>query len=163
MKNSYQIIGRAVELYDERENLAYFYGAKGQYLTEELMDTLISFYPEHFGKYTAEELVEIKNFSRGKRGFDCSGFVSECVGQTNYSLGFYANGVNKTSPKLGTSGNMLVTTFNNTGRHIGIDIGHGRFLHMGTEGKSVEMGYIKDYPWECSAQFAGVSYTFAVN
>lgn len=131
--------------YYHREEYAYFYGAKGGLLTDAYMDYLIKTYPNHFIKYTPEELKRIKDYSRGKIGYDCSGFTGWiCTGDTQNSAGQFAN-CNHVSTDLvaGVAGSLLYRP-----GHIGIDIGYGYFLHMPNEGRTIELGKILEYPWE---------------
>ena len=114
----YEVIKKALNMFYHRDEYAYFYGAKGQVLTDEVMNTLISLEPAYFSKYTTQELSAYKAFSRGKIGYDCSGFVSAVVGAENYSTGHYHAGAEKTTPLLGTEGNGLYTTFGGKGRHV---------------------------------------------
>lgn len=159
----YNLIQNALAMLKDSYKYAYFYGAKGQKLTDGTMNALIEAEPNYFRRYTQSQIASIKNYSRGKTGYDCSGFVSKILGVNNYSTGHYSDTVNKTTPCEGTEGNLLYTTFNNTGRHIGIDIGYGYFLHMAREGCSVELGKISDYVWENSGQAKDVDYTGAKN
>lgn len=154
----YDVIKTAMRMFYESYKYAYFYGAKGQILTDETMNALISAEPTYFAKYTTQQLEEIKAYSRGKIGYDCSGFVSAVVGVENYSTGHYHAGAEKTTPLLGTEGNGLYTTFGGKGRHVGIDIGYGFFLHMPSEMHTVTLGRIADYNWEHSFHFANVDY-----
>lgn len=154
----YDVIKKALLMFYHKDDYAYFYGAKGQRLTDETMNALIAAEPSYFGKYTTQKLVEIKDYSRGKIGYDCSGFVSEVVGVANYSTGHYHSGAEKTTPLLGTEGNGLYTSFGGTGRHVGIDIGYGFFLHMPSELHSVTLGRICEYDWEHSFHFANINY-----
>lgn len=159
----YNVIKNALFLYYKRDTIAYFYGAKGQKLTRETMNQLIAAEPDYFRQYSNEELERIINFSLGKTGYDCSGFINAIASTKGYSVSLYENSKNKTSPTLGTEGNLLYTTFNNTGRHVGIDIGYGYFIHSPKEGRTLELGKISDYPWEHSGQLAGIDYTGAKN
>jgi len=161
--NCFDIMARAVDIYENRDNYAYYYGARNQILTDEVMHNLEAAYPDYFKQYDKYELEVIHDYSRGKVGLDCSAFIDVITGQSNYSTGYYESGLNKTTPVAGTWGNMLYTTFGGKGRHIGLDMGAGRFLHMPKEGRTLELGVIKDYEWEGSAQFPGVSYTLTSN
>ena len=154
----YEVIKKALRMLYESGKYAYFYGAKGQVLTDETMNALISADHTYFAKYTTQQLEEIKAYSRGKIGYDCSGFVSAIVGVENYSTGHYHAGAEKTTPLLGTEGNGLYTTFGGKGRHVGIDIGYGFFLHMPSEMHTVTLGRIADYNWEHSFHFANTDY-----
>ena len=156
--NCYDLISRAVDLYSKREDFAYMYGAKGCVLTDATIKALMAAEPAYFSQYTPAELQQIYDFSIGKIGIDCSGFINLLTGQSNWSTGYWSESVNKTSPAAGTWGNLLYTTFGGTGRHVGIDIGEGRFLHAPKEMHTIEMGMISKYAWEGSGQIAGVSY-----
>lgn len=158
MRSCYDVMAEAVRLYQDRERYIYFYGAKCYYLDDATMDNLIAAEPGYFSRYTPEEIGIFKDLSRGKYGLDCSGFVNLCTGQYNYSTGYISEALNVTTPDKGTWGNILYTTFGHTGRHIGIDIGAGRFLHIGTMGETIEFGLIKDFAWELSGQVKGIDY-----
>lgn len=143
-------IANARDLYSQRKDIAYLYGAKGQRCTEAVFESLWAAEPAYFKKYSAKQKAEIKNFCMGKRAMDCSGFINECVNQFNYSTGYWGKATDKTTPERGLDGNILYTTFGGKGRHIGIDIGHGFFMHCPSEGKTLEIGVIADFPWEGS-------------
>lgn len=147
-----EYIARARQLYAEKSDIAYLYGAKGQRCTEAVFESLWAAEPEYFKKYTAKQKADIKAFCVGKRVMDCSGFINECVGQFNYSTGYWSKATDKTTPEKGLDGNILYTTFGGKGRHIGLDIGHGFFIHCPSEGKTLEIGVIADYPWEGSGR-----------
>ena len=157
------VIGNAVHIMQERDKYAYWYGAKGQTLTREVMKQLVAAEPEYYSRYSAKKLRELMDWSEGKIGLDCSGFINAITGQANYSTGYFEESVNKTDPVSGTWGNILYTTHGGKGRHIGLDIGQGRFLHMPKEGESVTMGIIRLYDWEASGQIKGVSYYLTGN
>ena len=154
----YDIIKKALLMFYKKDEYCYFYGAKGQRLTDETMNALISAEPSYFAKYDTATLDKIKNYSRGKIGYDCSGFVSEVVGAENYSTGHYHAGAEKTTPLLVTEGNGLYTTFGGKGRHVGIDIGYGFFLHVPKELHTIVLGRIAEYNWEHSFHFANTDY-----
>lgn len=154
----YDVIKNALQMFNDKYKYAYFYGAKGQRLTTDTMDALIAAEPDYFKRYNQSELATIKNYSLGKIGYDCSGFINAITGQTNYSTGYYESCPIKTTPKDGVEGSCLYTTFGGTGRHIGIDIGKGFYLHMAKEGQSVTFGKISDYAWETSGQIKNIDY-----
>ena len=157
----YQVIQNALNMYLHRDKFAYFYGAKGQVLTDAVMQTLVQCEPNYFAQYSTEQMQQIYNYSRGKTGFDCSGFITFISRLTGYSTSLYTTSQNKTTPHNGTEGNILYTEFNGSGRHIGLDIGYGYYLHMRKELNSVEFGKISDYAWEHSGQLYGIDYTGA--
>lgn len=158
----YDVIKNAMQMYHDRYKYAYFYGAKGQRLTNRVMDSLIAAEPKYFSKYSDSDMDAIKKYSFNKIGYDCSGFINAITGQTNYSTGYYDSCQVKTTPRDGVEGSCLYTTFGGAGRHIGIDIGKGFFLHMAKEGQSVTFGKISDYAWEKSGQLKGIDYKGSV-
>lgn len=132
---AYRIVQRAFKWYFERENAAYFYGAKGELLTDEVMDYFIRAEPEHFSRYSEEELRHIKDFSRGKIGFDCSGFVSACLGLRGWSsAALFAKCTERTTVEACKAGSLLYRK-----GHIGIDIGSGACMMIGIEGRTIEI------------------------
>lgn len=141
-------ISHARELWKDRNDIAYLYGAKGQRCTESVFETLWSAEPTYFKKYTAAQKEQIKNFCMGKRLMDCSGFINECVGDFKYSTAYIESCTNVTTPDKTKDGDLLYTTFGRTGRHIGLDIGHGFFMHCPSEMKTLEIGVIADFKWE---------------
>lgn len=149
--------------YVHRDQYAYFYGAKGQKLTDAVMDALIAAEPAHFARYTAQQIQEIRDYSRGKTGYDCSGFTGwVCTGDKRYSTGQIENCTSITQDLVaGVAGSLLYKS--SSGRHIGIDIGYGYFLHMPTEMHTIELGKISEYNWELSGKSAVVDYTGADN
>ena len=157
------VVGNAVNMMENRDKYAYWYGAKGQVLTREVMKQLVAAEPNYFSRYSSKKLKELMDWSENRIGYDCSGFINAITGQTNYSTGYFEESVNKTDPVSGTWGNILYTTHGGKGRHIGLDIGQGRFLHMPKEGESVTMGIIRLYDWEASGQIKGVSYYLTGN
>ena len=159
MLTCFDVIANAVRAWESREKYIYFYGAKGYILTPDMMDSLIQAEPDYFARYSPEDLKAIKARSLYKIGIDCSGFINLVSGQYNYSTGYIAEALNLTTPDKGTWGNILYTTFGGTGRHIGLDIGAGRFMHIGTMGRTLEMGLIRDFAWEKSGQIRNVDYT----
>lgn len=148
-------IGCARQLWNARNDIAYLYGAKGQRCTEAVFEQLWNAEPNYFKKYNTAQKDQIKAFCLGKRVMDCSGFINECVGDFKYSSSYWESCTDKTTPAKGSDGNLLYTTFGGTGRHIGIDIGHGFFMHCPSELKTLEIGVIEDYPWEGSGTYAG--------
>lgn len=160
-KTYYQVIQNALEIMANREKYAYWYGAKNQVLTRELMDALVVCEPEHFARYAATRLQNLKQWSLGKVGLDCSGFINAITGMTNYSTGYYTDTLNKTSPEKGTEGNILYTTWGGKGRHVGLDIGYGYALEFAREGESCIITKISERGWEHSGQIRGIDYTGA--
>ena len=148
MKTWDTVIKKALRMYVHRNEYAYFYGAKGEVLTENVMDYLIRSYPKHFSQYTDAQLRQIKNFSLGKIGYDCSGFIT-AIAEIPGNSAMQFNTCTKTTDNLvaGRAGSLLWKP-----GHIGIDFGYGFFLHMPHEGDSIILGKISEYPWEYSGE-----------
>lgn len=155
----YDAIKKALEILEYKENYAYFFGAKGQVMTDEVMEYLWEAYPNHFSKFTASDKKRIFNYTRGKIGFDCSGFVGHCVGDMVYS-GALIEHCDHIAPSLaeGVAGSILYKP-----GHVGLDIGYGFFLHFPGEGRTCELGRIREgyIPWTKSGQHRNVDYTGA--
>ena len=158
MKPSYDILRKAYALYVERDNIAYFYGAKGQVLTDKVMDALIAAEPKHFSKYTEAELKKIKSFSRGKIGYDCSGFVGACVGCQEWSGGLWSHCYNKTTVSNGKAGCILYKQ-----GHVGLDIGYGYAMDIPTEGKTIRIFRNNTTGFIGAGEYRGFDYSEANN
>ena len=150
-----QAIKQALYMYVHRNQYAYFYGAKGQVLTEGVMNSLIDCYPQHFnGRYSKEELDAVKLFSKGKIGFDCSGFTEYCTGTPGSSAMQISECYNVSGDLVqGVAGSLLYKK-----GHIGLDIGYGYFLHMPHEGDSIILGKILEYDWTTTGQSNYINY-----
>lgn len=166
-KSWYQVVKDGLQMYKDRDKYAYFYGAKGQKLTESVMNALWNAEPDYFKRYNAEEKKQIFKNSLNKIGLDCSGFVTRITGETGYSIGIYGKRTKETSIADGLAGQFLFSTFHGSGRHIGIDAGMGFTLDMGNEATdymvsvhrdSVRLMNIADGNWEHSFQTAAVNY-----
>lgn len=142
-----EAVKRAMYAYTHQAEFAYFYGAKGQILTDEVMDSLIACEPNYFKKYSPNELEEIKRNSRGRRGFDCSGFIGNyCLGVEGYSAFLIAQTVNKTRDMYkDTAGCLLYTTRGGTSRHIGIDVGYGFCIDTACESTDAHVWRAEQY------------------
>ena len=166
-KSWFQVIKDAIQMYVDRDKYAYFYGAKGIVLTDQVMNALWNAEPAYFRRYTAEQKRQIFNNSRGKIGYDCSGFVCKVTGETGYSTEIYSKRTVETSLAEGVAGQFLYTTWGGAGRHIALDAGMGFVLDMGYESTdenvrlhrdSVHLYKITDVAYEHSFQTAAVNY-----
>lgn len=147
-------IKKALYMYWKRDQYAYFYGAKGETLTESAMDYFIRTYPDHFKRYTAAQLKDIKAWSAGKIGYDCSGFTGACIGSWKNSTGQFADCVEVSDNlAMGPAGSLLWRP-----GHISLDIGYGYFLHMPTEGRTIELSKISAYGWEKTGKSILINY-----
>ena len=149
--NHADILKKAYDLFSRRDDIAYFMGAKVEVLTDALMNDLIKQYWDvHFQRYSQEELKRIKDWSRGKLGMDCSGFVGYCVGDKwKYSGALWEHCVNKTTVQDCKAGSILYRI-----GHVGLDLGYGYQMDIPIELQSLRIckntlpGYTGGGEWE---------------
>jgi hypothetical protein len=153
---SYMILRRAFALYVKRDHITYWYGAKGQLLTEKTLDALIAAEPAHFSRYSESELKRLKNEALGKIGYDCSGFVGACVGKMEWSGALWNDCVNKTTIAEGKAGSILYKK-----GHVAIDIGYGYEMEIPTEGRSLEIWKNSERGFTGSGEFKTFDYSEA--
>lgn len=169
------IVNAAAALYANRNKYCYFYGAKNIVLTDERMNALWNAEPAYFRRYSAAQKTAIFNYSRGKIGLDCSGFVCKVLenagvitrSQWTYSTALISKCTNiTTNPASADSpaGSLLYSTFHNAGRHIGVDGDSGWFYDIGVEGDTIRHMKIADWgKWEKAGRYPGVDYTGAIS
>lgn len=157
-KKSYMILRNAFKIYTERDKYAYFYDAKGIVLTDSAMDYLIRLHWEdHFKRFSPEELKKIKDFSRGKIGYDCTGFIWAISGVGGSANWIYDKAtVNKTSVENGKAGSLLWKP-----GHAGIDIGYGYAMDFPIELHTAEIVKIQARGFSGSGELAGYDYSEA--
>lgn len=167
----YEAVRKALHLMT-RGNVVYFYGAKGQTLTTPLMLALWDAEQGYFSRYTEDEKIQIFRNSIGKIGVDCSGFTGLCTGDMSYSVAQKMNSKPNASPAEGPAGSLLFTSFNGSGKHVGLDLGYGYFINTTVEstdenikrGKAgIWIGKISEFNWEYSGQSNCVDYEGATN
>ncbi len=157
------MIKKALDIHVNRGNYAYFYGAKGVVLTNKVMEELWQAHPEYNKKYENIK-YQIFDYSRGKIGYDCSGFVGPLVGEPYlYSVGIFEHCTKQTKDLAkGVAGSILFKP--EPGRHIGLDIGYGFGLHFPNYMNSCEMFRIRDTSFfTLSGEHKNVDYTGATN
>lgn len=156
-----RVAKNAFQMYQDREKYAYWYDAKGIILTDEAMDYLISIHPEHFRRWSAAELEALKAYSRGRIGYDCTGFIWAV---TEHLVGGSADVIYRNSPKKWTNtvDNWSGTMLHKPG-HAGLDIGYGWGFHMPLEGHTVELVHSRAYDWTDACTLAGINYDGAAS
>lgn len=125
----YEVIKKALYMFYHRDEYAYFYGAKGQVLTDEVMNTLISLEPAYFQSIQHRNLQLIK-LSRVVK--------SDLIVAASYLPLWVCKITALDTIMMGQKNNTafrhrrkrVVFIFGGKGRHVGIDIGYGFFLHM---------------------------------
>lgn len=155
LKPAYYIIREAWKWYDQRDAIAYMMGAKFNVLDEWTIDYLFNNEKWYFDRYTPEELQRIKDWSLGKIGTDCSGFVCKCVGcEMINSATLWERCINKTDVKSCKAGSLLWRP-----GHIGIDIGYGQCMHIGKELETIRLERNDAFPWEGGGELDLLDYT----
>ena len=157
MRTGLEVSQRALEMFNEREKYAYLYGAKGELGTEEFIRYMFKQYPAYFSKYSAEQLEQIVEYSKGKILYDCSGFVCHCAGiPTSYSGKLMSECTKHTTDTKEAQAGWLAWK---TG-HVGIDRGDGTFLHMYKELETVVADRFSNYDWQKQGRLRGVDYSY---
>lgn len=159
MTGSYMLLRNAYKVYVQRENYAYFYGAKNVVLTDGVMDDLIrTYWDEHFSRYDKKQLEAIRNYSRGKIGLDCSGLITLISGIYGSSGQLYDACPKKTSIVEGKAGSLVWRP-----GHVGIDLGYGYCMHIPSEMHTLEIAKLQAIGFEKSGELPDYDYSEAIN
>ena len=162
MKTWDQVIKDGLYYLLHADRFAYFYGAKGTYLSESAMQALWDAEPSYFRKYSEADKKYIFDYSRGKIGYDCSGFIAKLTGCNTYSGAIWSRCTDKTlNPFEGPAGSILWKP-----GHVGLDIGYGYYIAFNSEGHSCQLGRISEnvIKWEGSGKLSGyIDYEGATN
>ena len=154
----FMLLRNAFKLFVMRWRYIYWYGAKGEVLTDAVMNQLIAAYPEFYGKYTPEQMTAYKNQARGKLGLDCSGFITLISGIFGASFQIWDKCVNKTDVVHCTAGSFLYKK-----GHCGLDIGYGYCMHIGIMGETITISKIQDVGFTDAGQLPNYNYEGALN
>lgn len=142
MKNWDQVIKDALYYLVHKDEYAYFYGAKGIRLTDANMDYLIAAEPNYWKRYSSGQIKAIKDWSRGKIGYDCSGYIGQVTGCRTWSGSIWERCTNKSKNLYsGPAASILWKP-----GHVALDMGYGYFLHFPSELHSCEIGRISENP-----------------
>lgn len=158
MIESYMLLRAAFKLFVRRWEWIYFYGAKGELMTDAVMNQLIEAYPGFYGKYSPEQLEYFKTVSRGKYGVDCSGFITLISGIYGNSAMIWEKCTDKTDIVNGKAGYFLYKP-----NHCAVDIGYGFGMDIGTMGESFQIFKLQDRGFIGSGALPGYNYEKAVN
>lgn len=157
-----EALKKALAIYLHRDDYAYFYGAKhGVVLTDGVMDSLIAAEPGFWSKYNNAQIRAFKDYARGKKGYDCSGFVSDITGLNDWSGGLWERAYDKnTDIYQGVACSLLWLP-----GHVGIDIGLGYSLSFDAQGGTCNLRRHKEntIKWAGCGKLPGVDYTGADN
>lgn len=158
MTESYMLLRTAFQMYVNRWRYVYFYGAKGELMTEPVMNQLIEAYPEYWSRYSPEEIADIKNVSRNRIGLDCSGFITLISGVHGNSAMLFEKCTDKTTPRDGKAGYMLYKQ-----NHVALDIGYGFCMEIGTPKDTFVISKISERGFIGSGALPYYDYGKAVN
>ena len=138
------VIKRAIQIYAHRDLYAYLYGCDGQTADIALIERQVMKYPGHF---INRDIEAIKAYTVGKTVFDCSGFIHTIFGAPDRTArGIIAECTDVTSDLAsGVEGSCLYKP-----GHIGLDIGHGCFIHIASELQTFRLEVIREYDWSKS-------------
>lgn len=158
MRTGKEVSKKAFELWQNRANITYLYGAKGEIGTEEFVRNMFKRYPDYFKKYSDGVKEQIVKECIGKRLFDCSGFVCYCADIPDVYSGKLLDDCIYTTADYheGEAGWLAWKP-----GHVGIDRGDGTFLHMYTELHTIEPCKFCEYNWQKQGKLKGVDYTKA--
>lgn len=156
MISFYKVLEKAFWFISQRDSIAYLYGGDGRICTDEYFNQWLLKYPNRI----PEDRVDyIRNFTVGKRIYDCSQLVVECCrcpDMTSAGLIKRCNPV-LTDLALGPEASILYKK-----GHVGLDLGCGWALDIPTEGQSVRVRRVSDGGWTQSGQLSiYVNYTGA--
>lgn len=142
------VIKRAMQMYIHRDWYAYLYGCDGQVCYDGLVDKMVEKYPNHFKD---KDIQAIKDYSRNKVVFDCSGFIHSIYNAPDKnSAGIISDCSNITEDLAsGVEASVLYKR-----GHIGQDVGHGCFIHIANELQTFRLEVIREYNWTHSGMWS---------
>lgn len=152
------VIKRAEQMYVHREWYAYLYGADGQVCTDALVDLKVRQHPAHF---KGKDIQAIKDYSRGKVVFDCSGFIHSIYDAPDMNSARIISLCDNVTTDLasGVEASVLYKK-----GHIGQDVGHGCFIDIAAELDTFRLKVIREYDWQKSGMLTKYcDYTGATN
>lgn len=155
--NEYLI--RALDVFNDRHNTTYCLGASGEKVGSKKIKDLYEYYKAAYSlKPYSEWLAE----NEGKRCFDCSGFLDYIfVGEGNHAFSSWEwknIGIPNESISKGVECSILWKP-----GHVGLDIGHGFYIHFPNWNRGCEFGKISDNNFTHSLLCPNVDYTGANN
>lgn len=146
MKSFYKVIEKAYWFIAQRDSIAYLYGGDGRICTDEYFSQWLLKYPHRIPE---DQQEKIRDFTVGKRIYDCSQLVVECVGCPDMTSGGLIARCNPVLEdlSLGPEASILWKK-----GHVGIDIGCGWAVDIPTEGQTVRVRRVNEGGWQKSGQ-----------
>ena len=156
MLSFYKVIERAYGFIANRDSIAYLYGGDGRICTEEYFYQWLLKYPKRIKE---EDVERIKDFTVGKRIFDCSQLVVDCIGSPDMNSLTLIRTCNPVTEDLSAGPEASVLW---KPGHVGLDLGAGYALDIPCEGQSVRVRKLSEGGWKKSGQiWKYVNYTGA--
>ena len=168
------VIKRVMFIFDHREGVTYCLGCAGEVAgRDDIVRRQFIYYYDHGWKEKIGEGIpgwvatdnaartweKWLNINRGKMCFDCSGLICWACGYegrhvwSSWNLG---NMEREASPSAGVAGSVLWKS-----GHVGLDIGYGYEMEIGSYNNTIEFHKIGDRGWTRSCYIDGIDYTGA--
>ena len=144
-----EVVGKVIELAESKVGFQYVWGGKGELMTEERLNELISYYGDSYYPLDKETYI-------GSQAFDCSGLTywtyrevtGEEIGYSTFDQEDILQGyeVNKEDIQ---PGDLVFSSTNGTGNvsHVGIYIGDDQMIHSPKPGENVKIVNINTSYW----------------
>jgi len=146
MLSFYKVIENAYKFLENRDLIAYLYGGDGRICTDEYFNEWLKKYPN---RIAPAEVDRIRDFTVGKRIYDCSQLVVtcfQCPDMTSAGLIKRCNPVIE-DLALGPEASVLYKR-----GHVGLDIGCGYAIDIPCEGQTVRVRRVNEGGWTQSGQ-----------
>lgn len=143
-----RIIKNALYIFVHKDEYTYCLGAIGELAESERVKNLYEYYYEHgYKDIMGMTYAEWLKINRGKKCFDCSGFMDYIQDHKVHDWSSWTYGDMPKNKSLvdGVAGSALWKK-----GHVGLDIGYGYFLHFPNWNRTCEMGKISEYNWTSS-------------
>lgn len=165
-----KLVKNAYDIFANRDKYTYNLECCGELAESDRAKALYEYYYEYGkthpgfnnGNVPTKPYAEWLKENKGKRCFDCSGFVDYCLGYTThkYASGYFPKSKINESMAAGVAGSLLWKS-----GHIGIDCGYGVFLDFPKYNESCRLSTHRTRPdyWTQSFECSDVDYTGADN
>lgn len=133
-----KVINNVIQLATDRVGQEYTWGGKGEIITSDRLDELISEYGQSY--YPLDREIYI-----GKQGFDCSGLTYWTYKQASgVNIGYSTSQQQEVLKKYKVRGELQPGDLIFTTRHVVIYIGDGKIIHSKNKNKYPQGGIRKD-------------------
>lgn len=146
MVSFYKVLQKAYWFLENQNSIAYLYGGDGRICTEEYFNAWLL---KHPNRIAPEDVDRIRDFTVGKRIYDCSQLVVECCQCPDMTSGRLIATCNPVLEDLAKGPEASILWKQG---HVGLDIGKGYTLDIPKEGQTVRVRKIEDGGWKKSGQ-----------